>query len=245
MGDRLQGRAAFITGAGSGFGRAMARRFALEGARIFCVDVSGNESVVAAELGGDAVALHADVADPTSVAAAVAAAVALGGFDIVCNNAGIGGARGRVHELSMEDFDRVHAVNVRGAFCVLRETIPVLLARGGGSIVNTASIGSFLATPGSSPYISSKGAMLMLTRTAALEYVGDNIRVNAVCPGVADTAILGSSTPALLGFLGSQVPMGRIASAEDIANLALFLASDEASYITGAAYIIDGGRSAG
>jgi NAD(P)-dependent dehydrogenase (short-subunit alcohol dehydrogenase family) len=120
-----------------------------------------------------------------------------------------------------------------------------MMASGGGSIINMASIGSFRASPGSSPYIASKGGQLMLTRTAALEYVQDNIRVNAVCPGVTRTGILDNLPDDLMQTLSERVPMGRLCTPEEVASLALFLASDEASHITGASYIIDGGRSAG
>jgi NAD(P)-dependent dehydrogenase (short-subunit alcohol dehydrogenase family) len=127
----------------------------------------------------------------------------------------------------------------------LRAAIPLMLASGGGSIVNMASVGSFRASPGSSPYITSKGGLLMLTRTAALEYVQDNIRVNAVCPGMTQTSILNALSPEQIVEMNKRSPLGRMNTPEEVAALTLFLASDESSGITGAAYIIDGGRCAG
>ena len=134
--------------------------------------------------------------------------------------------------------------NLRGAFLVLKHTLPLMLESGGGSIVNMASIGSFRASPGSSAYITSKGGLLMLTRTAALEYVNDGIRVNAVCPGVTRPRSSPTCLRKYQQMLTARVPMGRMGTPEEVAALTLFLASDEASYITGAAYIIDGGRGA-
>ena len=168
-----------------------------------------------------------------------------GRLDVLCNNAGVGGRTSvRIHELEVDDWDRVLGTNLRGAFLVMKYTLPLMLESGGGSIVNMASIGSFRATPGSSAYITSKGGLLMLTRTAALEYVNDGIRVNAVCPGVTRTEILAKVPDEFQQMLTSRVPMGRMGTPEEVAALTLFLASDEASYITGAAYIIDGGRGA-
>ena len=126
----------------------------------------------------------------------------------------------------------------------MKHTLPLMLESGGGSIVNMASIGSFRATPGSAAYITSKGGLLMLTRTAALEYVNDGIRVNAVCPGVTRTEILAKVSEEFQQMLTARVPMGRMGTPEEVAALTLFLASDEASYVTGAAYVIDGGRGA-
>jgi NAD(P)-dependent dehydrogenase (short-subunit alcohol dehydrogenase family) len=255
--SRLQGKVALVTGASAGIGLAVARRFAAEGARVLAVarraeveTVScgaGGEVTLSSSECGDITAFRADVSRPQDVEAMVdACRQRFGRLDILCNNAGIGGPSGvRIHELGLDDWDRVMATNLRGAFLTLRAAIPLMLASGGGSIVNMASVGSFRASPGSSAYITSKGGLLMLTRTAALEYVQDNIRVNAVCPGMTETSILSALSPEQIVEMGKRSPLGRMNTPEEVASLTLFLASDESTGITGAAYIIDGGRCAG
>lgn len=243
---RLEGKVCLVTGASTGIGRAVALRFAQEGARVLGVARGAAvESLVDAS-NGRIETLRCDVSDPAQVEAmAEECRRRYGRLDVLCNNAGVGGrSQRRIHELDVDDWDRVMSTNLRGAFLVLKYTLPLMLAAGGGSVVNMASIGSFRATPGSSAYITSKGGLLLLTRTAALEYVGDNIRVNAVCPGVTATEILRNAPAELQSMLVARVPMGRMGTAEEVAALTLFLASDEASYITGAAYVIDGGRGA-
>ena len=243
---RLEGKIALVTGASTGIGRAVALRFAREGARVIAVARGEALATLRSEANGAIDPQRCDVADPAQVAALAAyCRNEYGRLDVLCNNAGVGGRSNvRIHELDLEDWDRVLGTNLRGAFLVLKHLIPLMLAAGGGSIVNMASIGSFRATPGSAAYITSKGGLLLLTRTAALEYVKDNIRVNAVCPGVTRTEILDKVPEEFQQMLTSRVPMGRMGTPEEVAALTLFLASDEASYITGAAYIIDGGRGA-
>ena len=243
---RLAGKIALVTGAGTGIGRAVALRFAQEGAKVLAIARSEAVEKLAAESGGAIEALRCDVSDPAQVERmAEECQRRYGSLDVLCNNAGFGSpTRARIHELDVSEWDRVMGTNLRGAFLVLKYTIPLMLHSGGGSIVNMASIGSFRATPGASAYITSKGGVLMLTRTAALEYVDDGIRVNAVCPGVTRTEILANAPQELQDMLVARVPMGRMGTSEEVAALTLFLASDEASYITGAAYIIDGGRGA-
>ncbi len=168
-----------------------------------------------------------------------------GRLDVLVNNAGIGNrVQARVHETDPAEWDRVMNVNVRGAFLVLKHALRLMLDGGGGSVINMASIGSHRGTPFSSPYITSKGAILMLTRTAALEYAKDGIRINAVCPGVIRTPLIERQSEELKAYLASQVPQGRIGEPEEVAALCVFLASDEAPHITGADYLIDGGRGA-
>lgn len=244
---RLDGKVAFVTGASSGIGWAIAKRFAAEGARVFAVARRPQIESLHDEIDGDIVGFRADMSDPVAVEASLQACRArFGRLDILCNNAGTGTAPGvRIHEVPLDDWDVVMNTNLRGAFLVMRTAIPLMLAGGGGSIVVMASVGSFRATAGSSPYITSKGGLLMLTRTAALEYARDNIRVNAVCPGLTHTAILDSLSEQQLAELAQQTPLGRMNTPEEVASLTLFLASDDAAGITGAAYIIDGGRSAG
>jgi NAD(P)-dependent dehydrogenase (short-subunit alcohol dehydrogenase family) len=246
--SRLPHKIAIVTGASSGISRAIALRFASEGARVIAV-ARHSETLqsVAAQAQGEVVPYACDVSQPDQVAAlGEFCRKRYGRLDVLANNAGIGGdSNKRLHELSIESFDRVMSVNVRGAFLVLRQAVALMLESGGGAIVNMASIGSFRATPGSGAYITSKGALLMMTRTAALEYVKDNIRVNAVCPGVIRTAILDDASPELMQALQARVPQGRMGTPEEVASVALFLASDEASHVTGASYYVDGGRGAG
>ena len=242
---RLDGKVAVITGASSGFGLAMAKLFAKEGAKVVGADINPQMPEIAAEIAGDVVGIVADVSKQEDVDAMYALCVEkFGKLDILCNNAGIGGPRARMHEYPLEAWDKIFNVNVRGYLMVMQGGLKLMLKNGKGSIVNTASIGSFKATPGSPAYIASKGANAMMTKQAAAEYVKDNIRVNAVCPGIFNTGIIDGMSEELRKFLDSQIPMGRIGEPEEMANFALFLASDEASYITGQCYLIDGGRDA-
>ena len=247
MGDRLQGKVCIVTGGGRGLGRACVLRFAEEGARVIAVSLSeaGRDVVQAAQ--GEVEFHRADVSQPEQVQALVAyCRRRYGRLDVLVNNAGKGDPRPlRIHEVAVESWDDTIAVNVRGAFLVLKDCIPLMLDSGGGAIVNMASMGSFRASPRSSAYITSKGAMLMLSRTAALEYVGDNIRVNALCPGAIETDLVRAAPPEVREMLQARIPQGRMGRPEEVANFALFLASDEASHCTGGAYLVDGGRSAG
>ncbi|WP_216829875.1 SDR family NAD(P)-dependent oxidoreductase [Alkalihalobacterium elongatum] len=245
MGKRLDGKVCIITGAASGFGKAMVHEFIKEGAKIFAIDISKKVQDLKKEVDGELHTYSADVSNLIQVAEAFKKCNEIyGRLDILCNNAGITGlVETPLHEFNLEAWDKVFAVNVRGAFIVLQEAIKMMLKSGGGSVVNTGSIGGYRATPGSSAYIVSKGAMVMLTKQAALEYVKDGIRVNSINPGTCNTPLLDDFSQEAKDFLASQVPIGRLGEPVEVAKLALFLASDESSYISGQDHIIDGGRS--
>lgn len=235
-----------MTGAGSGIGEAIARTFVAQGARVVLADVSGAVDTLAAELGESTSALHLDVSDDAAVdALADVLRERLGGLDVLANNAGINGPAARSHEYPMDAFDRVWQVNVRGAFRIQQVALTLMLEAGGGSIVTTASIGGQLATPGAAGYITGKGAAVMMMKTAALEYAADGIRVNAIGPGITRTPWIDKLDPELVETLAAQVPQGRIGEPQEMANVAAFLASDEASHVSGQLWLIDGARSAG
>jgi len=247
MTPRFKDRIAIVTGAAAGIGKACMHRLAAEGATVLGVDRDVDKLARAvAEGEGAMVALPCDVADAEAVGQMVDEAVArFGAIHVLVNNAGIGNRqRVRLHEQTLEDWDRVMAVNVRGLFLMQRAVIPHMLRQGGGSIVNMASIGSYRATALSSPYITSKGAALMMTRAAAVDYAKDNIRVNAVCPGTTNTDILAGSSQEVIDMLVARAPQGALVEPEEVAALVAFLASDEAPHITGGSYLIDAGRSA-
>lgn len=243
---RIDNKITIVTGAGSGIGRAVTLRFAAEGSKVMAVDINGGEEKVSAEAKGEVIPYRCDVSNPDEVAKMVnECRESFGRLDILCNNAGINIAPKRLHEYSLDEWNKVMSVNLNGAFYVLKNCIALMLENGGGSIINTSSIGAFRASPMVSAYLAAKGAINMLTRATALEYVNDGIRINAVCPGAVKTPIFDNAPPGFLDDLISQIPMGRLCKPEEVASLVLFLASDEASHITGATYIIDGGRSAG
>jgi NAD(P)-dependent dehydrogenase (short-subunit alcohol dehydrogenase family) len=243
--ERLDGKVCLITGANSGFGYEMTKLFSEEGGKIFAVDFNENIMEINNRLEGDITPYICDVTDHEKVAAMVKACVEkYGTIDVLCNNAGANNKTPyRTHEYPIDEWKDLYDVLVNGAFYVMRETLQVMLENGGGSIVNTGSIGAFRATIGSTAYCSAKGAIRMMTTNAAAEYTKDNIRVNSVNPGIFNTAILNDLQDDVLEELGNQVPMGRIGEPEEMANLALFLASDESQYITGQNILIDGGRS--
>ena len=247
MSTRFDNKIALVTGAASGIGKACMHRLAREGAKVVGVDRDAEKlaSAIAAAPGTMA-PWTCDVAEADQIERMVADVVArFGAIHVLVNNAGIGNpSRVRLHEQPIEDWDKVIAVNVRGMFLMQRAVIPHMLRQGGGSIVNMASIGSHRATPLSSPYITSKGAALMMTRAAAVDYAKDNIRVNAVCPGTTNTEILAGSSQEVIEMLVARSPQGSLVEPEEVAALVAFLASDEAPHITGGSYMIDGGRSA-
>jgi NAD(P)-dependent dehydrogenase (short-subunit alcohol dehydrogenase family) len=242
MSGRLQDKVSVVTGAGSGIGAAIVQAFHREGAKVVAVDISGQQDEVAASVGHGCISVHADVSRGEDVRQMLAAATdEFGALDVLVNNAGIEGPLASTAEYSEDDFDRVWAVNCRGVFLGMRYGVPLLLKRGGGSIINTASMASLVALPGSSAYCAAKGGVLMLTKTAAAEYAKENIRVNAILPGLIRTAITEGLPQEMIQGVVSATPQGRFADPMEVANLAVFLASDEAPFITGSGMVIDGG----
>jgi NAD(P)-dependent dehydrogenase (short-subunit alcohol dehydrogenase family) len=242
--SRLEGKTAVVVG-GSGIGRAIVLRFAQEGARVLVTGTSGKQDQLAAEAPERICAMHCDLAKPDDVAAVFSTAQArLGRIDIVVNNAAATIPTAPLHEVPLEDWDHLMAINLRGGFLILKEAAPRMMTHG-GSIINIGSTASFRATAGSGPYATSKGGLVMLTRSAALDYAKFNIRVNALCPGTTDTPRLERLGEERIAQLAERIPLGRLCAPEEVAALATFLASDEASYITGQAYLLDGGRFAG
>ncbi len=250
---RLKDKVALITGAGSGIGRESALLFAREGARVVVVDVddeAGQETVrLIRENGGEATFVHADVSRAEDVRNMIAQAESMyGRLDILFNNAGIFHPKdGSVLETEEEVWDRVIDVNLKGVFLGCKYGIPALLRAGGGVIINTASFVALMGAAVSQiAYTASKGGVLALTREIAVEFARQNIRANALCPGPVETPLLAEllSDPARRQRRLVHIPMGRFARAEEIAHAALFLASDESSYVNGAAFIVDGGITA-
>lgn len=243
--SRLEGKVAIITGAGSGIGRATALRFAAEGARVVVADVTGAEDETASAIGEAAIAVHADVSVAKDVEALVEAARArFGRLDVIFNNAGIEGAQAATAECSEENFDRVIAVNLKGVFLGMKYAIPLMLQSGGGSIINNASVAGLVGFRGIPAYAASKGGVIQLTKTTALEYATQRIRVNAICPGVIWTPMVerftAGSAEAEAAFRATE-PVERFGTPEEVAALVLFLASDESAFVTGTALPVDGG----
>ena len=250
MARRLEGKVAVITGAGSGMGKAMAELFSAEGAKLVLADISGKQDEVAAAIGSGAVGIQCDVSSEEDVKTMIAKAEeTFGRLDVLCNNAGFGGGMAPLHEQSLETWDKVHATNIRGAFLGMKYGIISMLKTGGGAIVNTTSASAVIGWKHHSVYGAAKAGVNQLTKAAALDYSDRNIRVNAVAPGTMWTGLVEASkthdTPPEGFPVLAGVPMGRWGLAKDIANAALFLASDEAAYVTGVVLPVDGGYSVG
>jgi len=249
---KLEGKIALITGAASGMGATAAQLFAAEGARVIVNDVSSAGEGVAEGIrtsGGDALYIRSDVSDTKQVQRMMARiAKVYGRLDVLYNNAGIGPPQDtKVHDLDEAVWDRVLSVNVRGMFLCSKYAIRLMLdkPRRGASIVNTASISGIIgnSTVHASAYTVSKGAVMALTRQIAVSYAAEGIRCNAVCPGPIETPILAPffARPGIRRRFEKRVPLGRIGQPEDVARLALFLASDDSSFMTGSFVVIDGG----
>ncbi len=249
---RLKDKVAIVTGAASGFGTGIVERFAAEGAKVVCADLNGAGARKVAnklnDAGGTATAAEADVTSSEQVKAMVETAVgSYGGLDIIVNNAGMPQRNRPMLDVDEETFDQIFNVNCKSLYLAAIHGVPALRERGGGVMINTASTAGLRPRPGLVWYNGSKGGAISLTKSMAIELAADNIRVNALCPVAGDTPMLGE-------FLGGEVtddmyakfvdtvPLGRLSTPRDIANVSVFLASDEAEFLTGVCIEVDGGR---
>lgn len=250
---RLNGKSAVVTGAASGFGEGIAKLYAKEGASVLVADINGEGAArvakAIADAGGTAEACAVDVADGAGTEAMIgAAASSFGRLDVLVQNAAIGMKPTPTVDVDEEFFDRLFRINVKSCYLGVRHAVPVFRAQGGGgAVINTVSTAALRPRPGLGPYNATKGALLTLSRTLALELAPDRIRVNGICPVAGETAMLadflgdGDEREARERFV-STVPLGRLSTPEDVANAALFLASDEAAFLTGVMLEVDGGR---
>jgi NAD(P)-dependent dehydrogenase (short-subunit alcohol dehydrogenase family) len=251
--NRLDGKVAIVTGGATGIGKATALLFAEEGANVIVADRDEENGRRVAEQivrsGGNGIFLPVDISRPDEVEAMVRTVVdTFGRLDVLHNNAGVEGEQAPTADCTLENWDRVIGINLRGVFLGMKYGIPAMVKQGSGSIINTASVAGLVGVANMPAYCASKGGIVQLTKTAALEYAPQGIRVNVICPGGVWTPMterVTASRAEILGAMETQVPAGRIGQPEEIARLALFLASDDSSYCTGAPFAIDGGYVAG
>ncbi len=249
---RLEGKVAIVTGGGSGFGDGIAKRFAEEGAKVVVADINAEAGQSVArqisQSGGAATAIACDVANRDDVAILVKGTLATyGKLDILVNNAGMPQINQPMLQVDEDTFDRIFAVNVKSIYLSALEAVPAMEANGGGVIINTASTAALRPRPGLTWYNGSKGAVITLTKSMAVELAPQNIRVNALCPVAGETPMLaaflgGTVTNEMHAKFVSTVPLGRLSTPRDMANSALFFASDEADFLTGVCLEVDGGR---
>jgi 3-oxoacyl-[acyl-carrier protein] reductase len=255
MADRLKDKVAIVTGAASGNGRAIARAYATEGALVACADVNeAGVGAVADEIGragGQAIAIGMDVTSAADCDRTVQATVgAFGGLDILVNNAGIL-LEGTILQTGEADWDRLQGINVKGVYLLTKAALPKILERGGGSVVMVSSMSGLRPRTGAFSYITSKHAVVGMTRALAIDFAGQGVRVNAICPGPIETPMTeryyapraGMTREEMFARRGRVLPLGRVGQPEDVAKIAVHLASEAGSWTTGSCYMVDGGSS--
>jgi NAD(P)-dependent dehydrogenase (short-subunit alcohol dehydrogenase family) len=248
---RLEGKIAIVTGAGMGQGRSTALRLASEGAKVLATDVSGAEKDTASDMPDAIVPFHADVTRASDIEAMVEEAKQrYGRLDVMCNVVGVAGiAQALIPEVDEAEYDQLMAINLKSVFLGMKYAIPAMVASGGGSIVNWSSVGALVSGPTSGTYAATKAGVLAMTRTAAREWGGDNVRVNAICPGYiypTGMTLMGAERfPESVKRAASKASLNRPGHPDEVAAVAAFLASDDASYMTGSYVVVDGGWTAG
>ncbi|AHC45646.1 MULTISPECIES: SDR family NAD(P)-dependent oxidoreductase [Pseudomonadota] len=249
MSNRFEGKTALLTGAASGIGKAAAVKLATEGAAVVVADLHEQAALAVVDeitgAGGKAVAFGGDFTLPAVNEAAVAFAIEkFGALHLAFNNAGIIGPQGPLHEVDIEAYKKLIDINLDAVFYGMKYEIPAILAAGGGAIVNTSSILGLVGTPGYVPYVTAKHAVSGLTKSAALQYSAQGVRINSVHPGYIDTPLLNELSREEYNSLVALHPIGRLGTSEDVANVVAFLLSDEAAFVTGSQYTVDGGYTA-